>query len=80
MVVQDLDASLEPRTGDRRQRGRGMEGRTPCRFFKNGIRKPRSRKKPTGKEMKATARRADLGEAGVGRMPCLYIPYFVPKR
>ena len=44
--------------------GRGTEARTPHRVFKKGIRKLRTRKTSTGKEMKTAARSADLGEAG----------------
>ena len=32
-----------------------VEGRTPYQVFKKGIRKPRSRKKSTGKEAKTAA-------------------------
>lgn len=60
----DLDAYLETYNRNRPHRGRGMEGRTPYQVFKKGIRKPRSRKKSAGKEMKAAAASADLGEAG----------------
>jgi len=40
---------------NRPHRGCGMEGRTPYQVFKKGIRKPGSRKKSTGKEVKASA-------------------------
>ena len=51
----DLDAYLETYNRNRPHRGRGMEGRTPYQVFKKGIRKPRSRKKSTGKEVKTAA-------------------------
>ena len=51
----DLDAYLETYNRNRPHRGRGMEGRTPYQVFKKGIRKPRSRKKSTKKEVKTAA-------------------------
>ncbi len=51
----DLDAYLETYNRNRPHRGRGMEGRTPYQVFKKGIRKPRSRKKSTRKEVKTAA-------------------------
>ena len=60
----DLDAYLETYNRNRPHRGRGMDGRPPYRVFRKGIRKPRSRKKSTRKEVKTAARSADLGEAG----------------
>ena len=39
----------------RQHRGRGMEGRTPYQVFKKGIRKPRTPKKSTKKEVKTAA-------------------------
>ena len=44
-----------PTTGTRPHRARGMEGRTPYRVFKKGIRKPRTPKKSTKKEVKTAA-------------------------
>ena len=35
--------------------GRGVDGRTPYQVFKKGIRKPRSRKKSTKKEVRTAA-------------------------
>ena len=51
----DLDAYLETYNRHRPHRRRGMEGRTPHQVFKKGIRKPRSRKKSTRKEVKTAA-------------------------
>ncbi len=51
----DLDAYLETYHRNRPHRSRGMDGRTPYQVFKTGIRKPRSRKKSTGKEVKTVA-------------------------
>ena len=60
----DLDAYLEIDNRNGPHRGRGIEGRTPYQVLKKGIRKPRSRKKSTKKEVKTAAFRADLGKAG----------------
>jgi len=46
---------LETYNRNRPRRGRGMEGRTPYHVFKQGIRKPRSRNRSTGKEEKTAA-------------------------
>ena len=51
----DLDAYIETYNRNRPHRGRGMEGRTPYQVFKKGIRKPRSPKKSTKKEVKTAA-------------------------
>ncbi len=44
-----------PTTGTRPHRARGMEGRTPYRVFKKGIRKPKTPNKSTKKEVKTAA-------------------------
>ena len=51
----DLDAYLETYNRNRPHRGLGMDGRTPYQVFETGIRKPRSRKKSTNKEVKTAA-------------------------
>ena len=51
----DLDTYIETYNRNRPHRGRGMEGRTPYRAFKKGIRKPRTPKKSTRKEVKTAA-------------------------
>ncbi len=51
----DLDGYLETYNGKRPHCGRGMEGRAPYQVFKAEIRKPRSRKKSTKKEVKTAA-------------------------
>ena len=55
-MQEDLDAYIETYNRNRPHRGRGMEGRPPYQVFKaKGIRKPRSRKKSTKKEVKTAA-------------------------
>ena len=54
-VQEDLDAYIETYNRNRPHRGRGMEGRPPYQVLKNGIRKPRTRKKLTKKEVKTPA-------------------------
>ena len=51
----DLDAYIETSNRNRPHRGRGMEGRTPYQVLKKGIRKTRSPKKSTGKEVRTAA-------------------------
>ena len=51
----DLDAYLETSKRNRPHHRRGLEGRTPYQVFKKGIRKPRSPKKSTRKEVKTAA-------------------------
>ena len=51
----DLDAYLETYNRNRPHRGRSMQGRTPYQVFKKGIRKPKSRKKSTGKGVNTAA-------------------------
>ena len=44
-----------PTNRNRPHRGRGIDGRTPYQVFKTGIRKPRSPKTSTTKEVKTAA-------------------------
>ena len=54
-MQEDLDAYIETYNRNRPHRRRGMEGRTPYQVFKKGIRKPRTRKTSTKKEVKTAA-------------------------
>ena len=54
-MQEDLDAYIETYNPNRPHHGRGMEGRTPYQVFKKGIRKPRTPKKSTKKEVKTAA-------------------------
>ncbi len=54
-MQEDLDAYIETYNRNRPHRGRGMKGRTPYQVFKKGIRKPRTPKKSTKKEVKTAA-------------------------
>ena len=53
-MQEDLDAYIET-TGTVRTAAAAWEGRPPYQVFKKGIRKPRSRKKSTTKEVKTAA-------------------------
>ena len=54
-MQEDLDAYIDTCNRNRPHRGRGIDGRPPYQVFKKGIRKPRSRKKSTKKDVKTAA-------------------------